>query len=175
MSFTPRPVAKGDHLVLVDGSSYIFRAYHALPPLTRKADGQPVGAVSGFCNMLWRLMRETIDGEKPTHLAVIFDAPAPTFRSEIFGAYKAHRPEPPDDLRPQFKLIREAVRAFDIPCIEQDGFEADDLIASYVCCAAEKEATVTIVASDKDLMQLIRPGVTMYDSMKEKRIDADAV
>jgi DNA polymerase-1 len=175
MSLTPLPVAKGDHLVLVDGSSYIFRAYHALPPLTRKADGLPVGAVSGFCNMLWRLMRETIDGEKPTHLAVIFDAPVQTFRSQIFEAYKAHRPEPPDDLRPQFRLIREAVRAFDIPCIEQDGFEADDLIASYVCCASEKEATVTIVASDKDLMQLIRPGVTMYDSMKEKRIDAAAV
>jgi DNA polymerase I len=118
MSPTPRPVAKDDHLVLVDGSSYIFRAYHALPPLTRKSDGLPVGAVSGFCNMLWRLLREKIDGEQPTHLAVVFDASASTFRNQLFEQYKAHRPEPPDDLKPQFKLIREAVRAFDLPCIE---------------------------------------------------------
>jgi DNA polymerase I len=171
MSFTPRPVKQGDHLVLVDGSSYIFRAYHALPPLTRKSDGLPVGAVSGFCNMLWKLMRDKVDGERPTHLAVIFDASAATFRNTLFDQYKADRPEAPDDLKPQFRLIREAVRAFDIPCLEQDGFEADDLIATYVCQASDNGATVTIVASDKDLMQLVRPGVVMYDSMKEKRID----
>src|SRR5215203_1279035 len=175
MSFTPRPVAKGDHLVLVDGSSYIFRAYHALPPLTRKFDGLPVGAVAGFCNMLWRLMRDKIDGEAPTHLAVVFDTSASTFRNTLYDQYKAQRPEPPSDLKPQFRLIREAVHAFDLPCIEQDGFEADDLIATYVCEAADTGATVTMVASDKDLMQLIRPGVVMYDSMKEKRIDASGV
>ena len=175
MSLTPRPVAKGDHLVLVDGSSYIFRAYHALPPLTRKSDGLPVGAVSGFCNMLWRLLRDKIDGEQPTHLAVIFDASATTFRNTLYDQYKAQRPEPPPDLRPQFKLIREAVRAFDLPCIEQDGYEADDLIATYSVQAARQGATVTIVASDKDLMQLVRPGIVMYDSMKEKRIDEAGV
>jgi DNA polymerase-1 len=171
MSFTPRPIKQGDHVVLVDGSSYIFRAYHALPPLTRKSDGLPVGAVSGFCNMLWKLMREKVDGERPTHLAVIFDASASTFRNTLFDQYKADRPEAPSDLKPQFRLIREAVRAFDIPCLEQDGWEADDLIATYVCRASDVGATVTIVASDKDLMQLVRPGVVMYDSMKEKRID----
>jgi DNA polymerase I len=175
MSLTPRPVESGHHVVLVDGSSYIFRAYHALPPLTRKADGLPVGAVSGFCNMLWRLLRDKIDGEKPTHLAVVFDASATTFRNNLYEQYKAQRPDPPDDLKPQFKLIREAVRAFDLPCIEQDGFEADDLIATYTCRATEKGATVTIVASDKDLMQLVRPGVTMYDSMKDKIIDEAGV
>ena len=130
MSLTSRAVNRGDHLVLVDGSSYIFRAYHALPPLTRKSDGLPVGAVSGFCNMLWRLMRDKIDGEAPTHLAVVFDASASTFRNALYDQYKAQRPEPPSDLKPQFRLIREAVRAFDLPCIEQDGFEADDLIAT---------------------------------------------
>ncbi len=175
MSLTPRPVEKGDHLVLVDGSSYIFRAYHALPPLTRKSDGLPVGAVSGFCNMLWRLLRDKIAGEKPTHLGVIFDASSVTFRNALYDQYKAQRAEPPADLKPQFKLIREAVRAFDLACIEQDGFEADDLIATYTCRAAERGATVTIVASDKDLMQLVRPGVTMYDSMKDKIIDEATV
>ncbi len=165
-----RPVKPGDHLILVDGSSYIFRAYHALPPLTRKSDGLPVGAVAGFCNMLWRLMRDRIDGETPTHLAVIFDHSSTTFRNAIYDGYKAHRPEPPADLVPQFALIRAATRAFDLPCLEQEGYEADDLIATYVREACEAGATVTIVASDKDLMQLIRPGVTMYDTMKEKRI-----
>src|SRR5580765_4030856 len=105
-----KSLARGDHVVLVDGSSYIFRAYHALPPLTRKSDGLPVGAVSGFCNMLWRLLRDKIDGEAPTHFAVVFDASARTFRNELYDGYKAHRPEPPDDLKPQFRLIREAVR-----------------------------------------------------------------
>lgn len=168
---TPQTIGTGDHLVLVDGSSYIFRAYHALPPLTRKADGLPVGAVAGFCNMLLKLLRERIDGEKATHLAVVFDTSRITFRNAIYDQYKAHRPEPPEDLRPQFGLIREAVRAFDLPCIEQDGFEADDLIATYSRLAVERGARVTIVASDKDLMQLVRPGIAMYDPMKDKSID----
>jgi DNA polymerase I len=175
MSVSGKPVQNGDHVFLVDGSSYIFRAYHALPPLTRKSDGLPVGAVSGFCNMLWKLLRDTIDGEKPTHLAVIFDASSKTFRNDLYDGYKAHRPEPPEDLRPQFKLIRHAVRAFDIASIEQEGFEADDLIATYAEHAAQKGATVTIVASDKDLMQLVNNVVTLYDSMKDKRIGADEV
>ncbi len=170
-----RPLKAGDHLFLVDGSSYIFRAYHALPPLTRKSDGLPVGAVSGFCNMLWRLMRDAVAGEKPTHLAVIFDHSAVTFRNALYDQYKAQRPEPPEDLRPQFGLIRQATRAFDIACIEQEGFEADDLIATYSRLAVEAKATCTIVASDKDLMQLIRPGVIMYDTMKEKRIGREEV
>ena len=170
-----RPLAKGDHVFLVDGSSYIFRAYHALPPLTRKSDGLPIGAVAGFCNMLWRLLRDTVDGEKPTHLAVVFDHSATTFRNALYDAYKAHRPEPPEELRPQFRLIRDAVRAFDIPCIEQEGYEADDIIATFARLACEAGATTTIVASDKDLMQLVGDTVTMYDTMKEKRIGPDEV
>ena len=168
-----RPIGAGDHLFLVDGSSYIFRASHALPPLTRKADGLPVGAVSGFCNMLYRLLKEakkTGAGVEPTHLAVIFDASGGTFRDEIYPAYKAHRPDPPEDLRPQFGLIREATRAFNVACVEQKGFEADDLIATYATQARAAGADVTIVASDKDLMQLIGPGVVMLDTMKDKRI-----
>jgi DNA polymerase-1 len=173
-----RPIGAGDHLFLVDGSSYIFRAYHALPPLTRKADGLPVGAVSSFCNMLYRLLKEakkTGAGVEPTHLAVIFDASGETFRNEIYDQYKAHRPEPPEDLRPQFGLIREATRAFNVACVEQKGFEADDLIATYATQARAAGADVTIVASDKDLMQLIEPGVVMLDTMKDKRIGADEV
>ncbi len=170
---TAREIRAGDHLFLVDGSSYIFRAYHALPPLTRKSDGVPVGAVSGFCNMLFRLLKEarkTGAGVEPTHLAVIFDASGGTFRDQIYDAYKAHRPEPPEDLRPQFGLIREATRAFNVACVEQKGFEADDLIATYATQARAAGADVTIVASDKDLMQLIGPGVIMLDTMKDKRI-----
>jgi DNA polymerase I len=165
-----RAMTNDDHLILVDGSSYIFRAYHALPPLTRKSDGLPIGAVAGFCNMLWRLMRDKIDGEKPTHMAVIFDHSGVTFRNDLYDQYKAHRPEAPADLVPQFRLIRDATRAFDLPCIEQAGFEADDLIATYARQAQAAGASVTIVASDKDLMQLVGAGVTMYDTMKEKRI-----
>jgi DNA polymerase I len=165
-----RAMTSDDHLILVDGSSYIFRAYHALPPLTRKSDGLPIGAVAGFCNMLWRLMRDKIDGEKPTHMAVIFDHSGVTFRNDLYDQYKAHRPEAPADLVPQFRLIRDATRAFDLPCIEQAGFEADDLIATYARQAQAAGASVTIVASDKDLMQLVGNGVTMYDTMKEKRI-----
>jgi DNA polymerase-1 len=165
-----RALKKGDHVFLVDGSGYIFRAYHALPPLTRKSDGLQVNAVLGFCNMLWKLLAEMPQDNKPTHLAVIFDKSEKTFRTEMYPEYKAHRPDLPEDLRPQFPLIRDAVRAFEIPCLEQAGFEADDLIATYARLACEAGATTTIVSSDKDLMQLVGNGVTMYDTMKDKRI-----
>jgi DNA polymerase-1 len=164
------PVKKGDHVFLVDGSSYIFRAYHALPPINRKSDGLQLNAVFGFCNMLWKLLRDMSPEERPTHLAVIFDKSEKTFRTEMYPDYKAHRPDPPDDLRPQFKFIREAVQAFDLPCLEQDGFEADDLIATYVREACAAGATATIVSSDKDLMQLVTDCVVMFDTMKDKRI-----
>src|SRR5580692_5024776 len=165
-----QPLKKGDHVFLVDGSGYIFRAYHALPPINRKSDGLQLNAVFGFCNMLWKLLRDMKPDEKPTHLAVVFDLSERTFRTEMYPDYKAHRPEPPDDLRPQFGLIREAVHAFDLPCLEQKGFEADDLIATYVRKACEAGATATIVSSDKDLMQLVNDCVIMYDTMKEKKI-----
>src|SRR5262252_8832847 len=161
---------KGDHVFLVDGSGYIFRAFHALPPLTRKSDGLQLNAVYGFCNMLWKLLRDMKPEEAPTHLAVVFDKSEITFRTEIYPDYKAHRPDPPDDLIPQFAFIREAVRAFDLPCLEQAGFEADDLIATYVRIACEAGATATIVSSDKDLMQLVTDCVVMYDTMKDRRI-----
>src|SRR5512135_1054805 len=171
----PKPVAakvlaKGDHLFLVDGSSYIFRAYHALPPLNRKSDGLQVNAVLGFCNMLWKLLRDMPADNRPTHLAIVFDKSEVTFRNKIYPEYKAHRPPAPEDLIPQFALIREAVRAFDLPCLEQSGFEADDLIATYARIACERGATTTIVSSDKDLMQLVTDKVTMYDTMKDRRI-----
>ena len=169
------PVAKGSHVYLIDGSGYIFRAFHALPPLTRPSDGLPVGAVHGFCAMLWKLLRETKASEAPTHLAVIFDAGRETFRNKIYEQYKAQRPPPPEELVPQFPLIRDAVRAFNVSCIEQDGFEADDLIATYAREAVEAGGDVTIVSSDKDLMQLIRPGIVMLDGMKSKRIGRDEV
>ena len=147
----PRPppsrarVQKGDHVFLVDGSSYIFRAYHALPPLNRKSDGLQVNAVLGFCNMLWKLLRDMKPEDKPTHLAVIFDKSESTFRNEMYADYKAHRPAAPEDLIPQFPLIREATRAFDIPCLEMLGFEADDLIATYArqaCAEGERHHRV---------------------------------
>ena len=165
-----KPLKKGDHVFLVDGSGYIFRAYHALPPINRKSDGLQLNAVFGFCNMLWKLLRDMKPEEKPTHLAVVFDLSERTFRTEMYPDYKAHRPDPPDDLRPQFPLIREAVHAFDLPCLEQKGFEADDLIATYVRQACEAGATATIVSSDKDLMQLVNDGVVMFDTMKDKKI-----
>jgi DNA polymerase I len=165
-----RAPQKGDHVFLVDGSSYIFRAYHALPPLNRKSDGLQVNAVLGFCNMLWKLMRDMKPEERPTHLAVVFDKSERTFRTEMYPEYKANRTEPPDDLRLQFAFIRQAVRAFDLPCLEQIGFEADDLIATYVRQACEAGATSTIVASDKDLMQLVNDCVVMYDTMKDRKI-----
>jgi DNA polymerase I len=165
----------GDHLYLIDGSGYIFRAYHALPPLTRKSDGLPVGAVQGFCNMLWKLLKETRANEKPTHLAVIFDESAKTFRNDIYPEYKAHRPEPPADLRPQFGLIRQATKAFNVACVEQANYEADDLIATYARQAVEAGATCRIVSSDKDLMQLVRKGVTLLDTMKDRELGEEAV
>jgi DNA polymerase-1 len=171
----PTPIAakalkKGDHVFLVDGSSYIFRAYHALPPLNRKSDGLQVNAVLGFCNMLWKLLRDMPPDNRPTHLAIIFDKSEVTFRNKLYPDYKAHRPPAPDDLIPQFALIRDAVRAFDLPCLEQIGFEADDLIATYAREAGERGATTTIVSSDKDLMQLVTDKVMMFDTMKDRRI-----
>ena len=160
----------GDHLYLIDGSGFIFRAYHALPPLTRKSDGLPVGAVQGFCNMLWKLLMDTSAETKPTHLAVIFDHSSKTFRNDFYPDYKAHRPEPPADLRPQFSLIRQATKAFNVSCIEMPNFEADDLIATYTRQAVAAGATVRIVTSDKDLMQLVQPGVVLFDTMKDKEI-----
>ncbi|MCX7305806.1 MAG: DNA polymerase I [Hyphomicrobiales bacterium] len=164
---------QGDHLFLVDGSGYIFRAYHALPPLNRKSDGLPTNAVLGFCNMVWKLMldaRNTEVGVTPTHFAVIFDYSSKTFRNELYADYKANRSAPPDDLIPQFGLIREATRAFNLPCIEMEGFEADDLIATFARHAREAGADTTIISSDKDLMQLVGPTVSMYDPMKDRQI-----
>jgi DNA polymerase I len=160
----------GDHVYLIDGSGFIFRAYHALPPLTRKSDGLPVGAVQGFCNMLWKLLEEKSGEKKPTHLAVIFDHSGKTFRNDFYPEYKAHRPEAPADLRPQFGLIRQATAAFNVACVEMENFEADDLIATYTRLAVEAGATVRIVTSDKDLMQLVKPGVMLLDTMKDKEI-----
>jgi len=170
MTKASQSLKPGDHLYLIDGSGYIFRAYHALPPLTRKSDGLPVGAVQGFCNMLWKLLKETNAGHKPTHLAVIFDKSSKTFRNVIYPEYKAQRPEPPADLRPQFSLIKQATRAFNVPAVEQENYEADDLIATYARQAVEAGATCRIVSSDKDLMQLVRPGVALYDTMKDREI-----
>ncbi len=168
----------GDHLFLIDGSAYIFRAYHALPPLTRKSDGLPVGAVSGFCNMLWKLIQEARDtsvGVVPTHFAVVFDYSSKTFRNEIYPEYKANREAPPEDLRPQFGLIRQATRAFNVACIELEGYEADDLIATYARLAKESGGDVTIISSDKDLMQLLGPKVIMYDTMKDRVVGPEQV
>ena len=161
-------------LFLVDGSAYLFRAYHALPPLTRKSDGMPVGAVQGFCNMLWKLLRD-MQGDAPTHLAVIWDHAEKTFRNDLYDKYKAHRPPPPEDLIPQFALVREATRAFGVPAIELAGYEADDLIAAYACKARDLGGEAVIVSSDKDLMQLVGDGVTMFDPMKGLRIDREQV
>jgi DNA polymerase I len=166
---------KGHHLHLIDGSAYIFRAYHALPPLTRKSDGLPVGAVAGFCNILFRYLEGNKSGDAPTHVAVIFDHSSKTFRNDIYPAYKANRPELPEDLRPQFPLTRDATRAFNIACIETEGFEADDIIATLSCRARDAGGAVTIISSDKDLMQLVGDGVEMFDPMKNKRIGPDEV
>ena len=170
------PVRDGDHVYLVDGSGYIFRAFHALPPLTRASDGLPVGAVHGFCQMLWKLLEDSKDADRPSHLAVIFDHSGKSFRNDLYEAYKANRPPAPEDLVPQFPIIRDATRAFNVACIEQAGFEANDLIATYARQAREAGATVTIVSSDKDLMQLVGPGVEMLDTMKRnRRIGPDEV
>jgi DNA polymerase I len=171
----PRPVDATSHLYLVDASGYIFRAYHALPPLTRKSDGLPVGAVSGFCNMLWKLLEDLKAGERPTHFACVFDKSAITFRNALYDQYKAQRPEPPEDLRPQFPLVRRATLAFGAPALEMQGFEADDLIATYSRSAAALGARVTIVSNDKDLMQLVTDRISLYDSMKDRRLGAAEV
>ncbi|MEI9885473.1 MAG: DNA polymerase I [Rhizomicrobium sp.] len=170
-SVSTSALKKGDHLYLIDGSGYLFRAYHALPPLSRKSDGLPVGAVSGYCNMMWKLLEDMKGPEQPTHLAVVFDAGAVTFRNKLYDPYKANRPPPPDDLIPQFPLVRDATRAFGVSCVEMDNYEADDLIATYARLAREAGARCTIVSSDKDLMQLVVDGqVELYDTMKNKRI-----
>jgi DNA polymerase-1 len=177
------PVIKGSHVYLIDGSGYIFRAFFQGQNIRAKSekqyfvrsDGVPTAAVHLFCSMLWKLARESKLADRPTHIAVIFDASEKTFRSEIYPQYKAHRPPPPEDLIPQFPLIREAVRAFNIPAIEQAGFEADDIIATYAKQIVALGGDVTIVSSDKDLMQLVRPGVTMFDDMNTRRIGRDEV
>jgi DNA polymerase-1 len=166
---------KGCHLHLIDGSAFIFRAYHALPPLTRKSDGLPVGAVSGFVNMLQRYIDGNNGNDAATHVAVIFDYSGKSFRNDLYDQYKAHRPPAPEDLVPQFPLTREATRAFNIACEELEGFEADDIIATLSCQARDAGGRVTIVSSDKDLMQLVGDGVEMLDPMKNKRIDRDGV
>ena len=171
------------HLYLVDGSAYIFRAYHRLPPLTNPA-GVPVGAVYGYTTMLWRLADDLNKADGPTHMAVILDASGKSFRNDIYPEYKANRPPPPEDLKPQFPLVRDATRAFSLPCIEEQGLEADDLIASYARAACERGWDVTIVSSDKDLMQLVgkctaaeggEACIDMLDTMKNQRIDVPEV
>ncbi len=170
------PLDASSRLFLIDGSGYIFRAYHALPPLTRASDGMPVGAVSGFCSMIWKFLEDMKAGERPTHLAVIFDRSENSFRKALYPAYKANRPPPPEDLVPQFQLIREATRAFGLPAIDMEGYEADDLIATYARDAAAKGARVEIISSDKDLMQLIDgERVFLFDPMKSKPLGLDAV
>ena len=166
---------KGHHLHLIDGSAFIFRAYHALPPLTRKSDGLPVGAVAGFCNMLQRYVESNTGPDAPTHVAVIFDHSGKTFRNTMYDEYKANRAPTPEDLIPQFPLTREATRAFNVACKEVEGFEADDIIATLACRARDAGGSCTIISSDKDLMQLIGGGVVMLDAMKNKVIDRDGV
>ncbi|SFL27805.1 DNA polymerase I [Shimia haliotis] len=166
---------KGCHLHLIDGSAFIFRAYHALPPLTRKSDGLPIGAVAGFCNMLQRYIEDNAGPDAPTHVAVIFDYSGKSFRNEMYSEYKANRPPAPEDLVPQFPLTRTATEAFNIACKEVEGFEADDIIATLAVQAREAGGRCTIISSDKDLMQLVGGGVEMLDAMKNKRIDRDGV
>ncbi len=180
----PQPVKAGDHVYLIDGSTYIFRAYFAMFKAAQargrsftRSDGTPVGAVMTFSNMLWKILREGIDDGKPTHLAVIFDHSAETFRNAVYDKYKANRDAPPDELVPQFPLIRDAVRAFGLLPIELEGYEADDLIATYAKEAVAAGAHVTVVSGDKDLMQIVGPSVSMYDPMpgNERRIGPDEV
>ncbi len=179
-----RPLTAGDHVFLVDGSSYIFRAYFAMFKAAQqrgksftRSDGLPIGGVLTFSNMLWKMLREGLNGVKPSHVAVVFDHSGKSFRNEIYSDYKGHRPEPPDELIPQFPLMRDAVRAFGLIPVEQEGFEADDLIATYARHALAAGADVTIVAGDKDMMQLVRPGVGMFDPMpgRERPIGVEEV
>ncbi|MBA4228263.1 MAG: DNA polymerase I [Hyphomonas sp.] len=169
------PINQDSHLYLIDASAYVFRAFHALPPLTRSSDGLPVGAVAGFCNMLFKLLEELKGGQRPTHFACIFDASEVTFRNEIYPLYKANRSDPPEELVPQFPLVRRASVAFAAHAIEQGGYEADDLIATYAKQAEAKGARVTIVSSDKDLMQLVSDRVLMLDPMKNKLLGREDV
>ena len=171
-------IQKTDHFYLIDGSGYIFRAYYALPPLTRKSDGLPVGAVSGFCSMLFKLLEDSKSSEnlqKPSHFVVIFDAARKTFRNEIYSDYKANRSEAPDDLAPQFEYIRKSVVAFNLPAVDLPNYEADDLIATYVEQILAKGAKATIVSSDKDLMQLYKKDVRLFDPMKNKFIKPEDI
>ena len=171
-------IQKTDHFYLIDGSGYIFRAYYALPPLSRKSDGLPTGAVSGFCSMLFKLLEDSKSDQnlqKPTHFAVIFDSARKTFRNEIYSDYKANRSEAPDDLAPQFEYIRKSVLAFNLPSVDLPNYEADDLIATYVDQILKKGARVTIVSSDKDLMQLYQKNVRIFDPMKNKFITEEDV
>ena len=164
-------IKKTDHFYLIDGSGYIFRAYYALPPLSRKSDGLPTGAVSGFCSMLFKLLEESRSDNsihKPTHFAVIFDSARKNFRNEIYSEYKANRTEAPEDLAPQFEYIRKSVKAFNLPSIELLNYEADDLIATYAQQINKAGAKVTVISSDKDLMQLVSDRVRLYDPMKSK-------
>ena len=166
-------IKKTDHFYLIDGSGYIFRAYYALPPLSRKSDGLPTGAVSGFCNMLFKLLEDSKsndNNQKPTHFAVIFDSARKNFRNEIYSEYKSNRPEVPEDLVPQFEYIRKSVDAFNLPSVELINYEADDLIATYAEQILKESAKVTIISSDKDLMQLYKKNVRIYDPMKNKFI-----
>ncbi|MCX8228089.1 MAG: DNA polymerase I, partial [Sulfitobacter sp.] len=166
---------KGHHLHLIDGSAFIFRAYHALPPLTRKSDGLPIGAVAGFCNMLHRYVEGNTGPDAPTHVAVIFDKGSHTFRNEMYDLYKANREAMPEDLRPQIPLTRTATEAFNIACKEKEGYEADDIIATLAVQARAAGGRCTIISSDKDLMQLVGGGVEMLDAMKNKTIDREGV
>ena len=164
-------IKKTDHFYLIDGSGYIFRAYYALPPLSRKSDGLPTGAVSGFCSMLFKLLEEVRSDDsnhKPTHFAVIFDSARKNFRNDIYNEYKANRTEAPEDLVPQFEYIRKSVKAFNLPSIELPNYEADDLIATYAKQIINAGAKVTVISSDKDLMQLVSDNIRLYDPMKSK-------
>ena len=168
-------MSEKNKLLLIDGSGYIFRAYYALPPLYRKSDGLPTGAVNGFCNMLYKLLEDTKSSNAPSHLAVIFDSARKTFRNDIYKDYKANRGDPPEDLIPQFKIIKESVKAFGLPSIELSGFEADDIIATYATQAEKKNWKVSIISSDKDLMQIVTKNVNMLDTMKNKVIGPNEV
>tara|TARA_Y100000310_G_scaffold301413_1_gene337903 strand:- start:265 stop:1230 length:966 start_codon:yes stop_codon:yes gene_type:complete len=171
-------IKKSDHYYLIDGSGYIFRAYYALPPLTRKSDGLPTGAISGFCSMLYKLLEDakSSDNEdKPTHFAVVFDSARKNFRNDIYKEYKANRGETPEDLIPQFEYFRKSVEAFNLSSIEMLNYEADDLIATYTDQILKKGAKVTIVSSDKDLMQLFKKNVRIFDPMKNKIISLDDI
>ncbi len=171
----PAGIGKGHHLQLIDVSGFIFRAYHALPPLTRKSDGFPVGAISGYCNMIFKLVEDRKGHDAPTHVVAVFDHKGKTFRSDIFPEYKANRPPAPEDLAPQFPVIREATRAFNLACVEAEGYEADDIIATLAVRARDAGARVTVISSDKDLMQLVGGGVEMFDAMKNRHIGLEQV